>query len=229
VALNYVSTLKAQCHYPIPLQCNAWPKPLVLGTFNHFNHIILANEGLFQAELYPNCTNGVLLRNFARLFGDAPPPLSEGALMTFIEADLAGNVLFPNGVKLLVADAVELFGTDLGVQMQTLCIKWGWVLAWSLQPDLKVEYISQRIADPTVLVHTRANATVDPDTQAAFGRVWREANATKAATGWEGLWSAIKGTVPKRLQLRPSRAVDCSNSDCIGADAAGDCLCYASS
>ena len=71
-------------------------------------------------------TDGVLLRNFARLYGDSPPAVSSGALMTFWEADIAAAPLFPDGIKLIVADAVELFGTPLGEQLQATCINWGW-------------------------------------------------------------------------------------------------------
>ena len=66
----------SQCHFPYPLQCAGWPKPLTLGTFESYHHIILANELLWSGE--KNCTTSPLLVNFARLFGtaDAAPELT---------------------------------------------------------------------------------------------------------------------------------------------------------
>eukprot|EP01052_Picozoa_sp_SAG31_P030010 SAG31_NODE_3039_length_4757_cov_2.892228_4_plen_58_part_00 len=40
---------------------------------------------------------------------------------------------------------------------------------------------------------------------------------------WKDLWTAA----PTRfLLMRPLRAFDCKDVDCLGADVTGDCLCY---
>eukprot|EP01052_Picozoa_sp_SAG31_P030008 SAG31_NODE_3039_length_4757_cov_2.892228_2_plen_119_part_00 len=33
-----------ECKFPFPLDCDGWPKPLTMGTFAAFHHILLAND-----------------------------------------------------------------------------------------------------------------------------------------------------------------------------------------
>ena len=48
------------------------------------------------------------------------------------EAQIAGNVLFPEGVKMLVGQFEQLFGTPTGMQLRHLAKQNGWVLGWAL-------------------------------------------------------------------------------------------------
>ena len=175
--------------------------------------------------------------------------------MTFWEADIAGTPLFPEGVKLFVADTELLFGTADGEALQLICIKWGWVLAWasgagdtqqqlqaslrsSAQPAPASSTDRLRIIDPIVAHDSRrlqnrvatadVNVTVSASALAGFRNAWNTANATRAKGGPGALWEALWGEVPPRLRVMGTmRAGLCADADaCIGADEHGDCVCY---
>ena len=48
------------------------------------------------------------------------------------EGLVMGNVHFPAGVRMLIAQFSELFGSAIGAQLQQLARKNGWMLAWAL-------------------------------------------------------------------------------------------------
>ena len=172
-------------------------------------------------------------RTRTRTLHDTTPRHTAGALFTFWEADIAGAPLFPEGIKMIVADAVELFGTPLGTQLQDTCMKWGWPLAWSLSTDqgggalLPPEYLPLRALDVKVMAKTSLNATVTNADQTAWAAAWTRANATRP--DWRKLWETIWEVTPPTLQARGVRAYDCADSDCVGVSIVNQkCICPSS-
>jgi hypothetical protein len=51
------------------------------------------------------------------------------------EADIAGTVHYPDGIKMVIGTFTSLFGTVLGEQLQHWCIEHGWPLVWALGPN----------------------------------------------------------------------------------------------
>ena len=87
------------------------------------------------------CQGSIPTRLFMRLFGETQRnefspsnlTLTEGIVpQLYWEAPIAGNVLFPEGVKLVVGQFDALFGTATGRQLQQLAAQNGWVLCWAL-------------------------------------------------------------------------------------------------
>eukprot|EP01052_Picozoa_sp_SAG31_P030009 SAG31_NODE_3039_length_4757_cov_2.892228_3_plen_145_part_00 len=114
-------------------------------------------------------------------------PLDPAALMGFVEADVAGQLVFPQAVKLIVADVVQLFGTPVGTALRMLCVKNGWALAWALQSDYRdskggrtpVELLPLRIVDPMVAARSTLNITVTTSLIEVFKHLWISANSTR--------------------------------------------------
>ena len=49
----------------------------------------------------------------------------------YLEADLAGNVLLPEGVKFVIGVFSQLFGAEDGRRLQQWCLLNGWALLWA--------------------------------------------------------------------------------------------------
>ena len=144
----------------------------------------------------------------------------EGLTDVFVVA-----ALFPEGVKLLVGDAGELFGTENGDALRELCIKWRWPLAWATKAG-GTDVLRLRVLDPVVAKAGGTNVTVSEATMKVFDHQWQVANATKKASGEAAVWAKVWEAAPSRLRLPGTmRAGLCTDSECVGADASGDCVC----
>jgi hypothetical protein len=229
------------CARPDPrddgMRCSAW-KNQTLGTSSDLRHVLLA-----AAEVY-SCNASaasVLLESFARLYGSkggsVSSRLTNDELDRGWEGEVASQLEFPHAIKLLVADPASLFGTALGQQLRALCIKWGWVLGWTLQlgnkwdpfPSPPNTLLQHRVLDPLVASHTTANISggVGPGVLRAFEEEWARA-ATNASQrdNATALWLRLWGATPAALHVRPMRAGHCSDNECVGRDEAGECVCY---
>ena len=148
--------------------------------------------------------------------------------MTFWEADIAGTPRFPEGVKLMVGDAGELFGTGNGDALRELCVRWKWPLAWATKAG-GADVLRLRVLDPVVAKAGGVNVTVSDATLEAFEHQWQGANATKKVSGEVGLWAGLYAAAPARLRLAGTmRAGLCADAECVGADESGDCVCSSS-
>ena len=157
-------------------------------------------------------------------------------------AEIAGNILFPAGVKMLVGQFDQLFGTATGRQLQSLAIQNKWVLAWGLgawnssswgghwhhsAPSRNYSFAG-RVLDPTVLAATTAghNYTTSPATVAAWQVAWATAASARAANKTGIAWLHQWRELPQALHLEPLRAGDCGSVNaCVGVSG-GSCVCY---
>lgn len=240
-------------HWGNRMNCSAWNRtdanPL-LGTLDDYDHVSqawLSEYGIWQ----PSYSSSIPARLFERLFGEKRRTMTltdeEGSSgQLYWEGQISGNILFPEGVKMLVGQYDQLFGTSTGQQLQVLCKKNRWVLLWGLgewnitdngggshhhwSPPTDQNYtFSGRVFDPTVLAGSTAahNQSVSPATTASWSKAWQTAAATRRnnSTGlvWQRMWKAL----PSELQVEPVRPGDCGSVNaCVGVDVAGKCLCY---
>jgi len=104
---------------------------------------------------------------FGRLFAPSKTNLTGMAQSYYMEANLAGAPPLPSGVHAIIADFGQLFGTATGEELQRWCRNQSWVLFWAPSTGGGDHHHdagsfsdpSQRMADPSVLAHTKANLT----------------------------------------------------------------------
>lgn len=226
----------AQCdHYPFAVNCTAWDRSQ--GTFAHPEHVILANIRLWDGSACANATGGMLPRIFSMLFGESTQDhtLSHPAQRnTFIEANLAGTVLYPEGVKLIVGTAQTLFGSVFGLQLRRWCAAQGWALLWGLGTSNDPAWwaaghavLGHRVVDPHA--SSSLNLTVSSASVAAFDAQWAavakaRANSTVDTIDWAGsLWPKLPEALGVSSGLWPGQCADIDS--CVG-HANGDCVCY---
>merc|ERR1712137_1360168 len=109
------------------VNCSAWTPDGTggsLGTLNNFDHLILANLGLFGQK------NGSSVEEEARellprIFApyDRVPNVTQSDVMKYWESNIVGNVFYPDGVKFIIASFPQLFGTEEGARTQRWCEK----------------------------------------------------------------------------------------------------------
>lgn len=228
------------------LNCSYWPaaRPSV-ATLHHFDHMILANPGLWAAA------DGIdIVRSMKALFarsalgGDyaAVPPLQPDELEQYWESDVVGNPKLDT-VKFLIPLFGSLFGTDAGKRLQSLAAAKGWPLVWALADGSDGQQsghsssascpANQRLLDPA-LAHL-TNATLSAGATGAFEKVWAAAAAYRAAHWWSPSADVVKGwwrELAALPRLAPLTAFACSAVDsCIGSvvgaveASAPDCVC----
>ena len=121
------------------------------------------------------CVEQGLALLFGRLFAPSKTNLTGMAQSFYMEANLAGAPPLPSGVHAIIADFGQLFGTPTGEELQRWCRNQSWVLFWAPSTGGGDHHHdagsfsdpSVRMADPSVLAHTKANLTAvrAPQTQ----------------------------------------------------------------
>jgi hypothetical protein len=111
-----------------PVDCAAWEdRHNDLGVVGALDHTLLTSLSAWN----DTSPSAALARLVARTLGH-PHNISVSAYMRYIEADIAGIVPFPTGVKMIVASFPALFGTPAGKQLQQWCAANKWPLSWAL-------------------------------------------------------------------------------------------------
>jgi hypothetical protein len=214
-----------------------------LGTFQHFDHLLLANEAYWKVSMG---------RMLCRLLAppQRAPPLAGVDLIHYWEAMPLVSPSFPGGVKFLIAAFPALFGTPAGTRLQRWCSRQRWALVWSLGLNFgatrtdfwTVGYLGmsipsrERLADPLVLRTTSAaaNLSLDHAADSTFEYAWGEVAALRSRYGtyisnttWAEAWQRLTSSLPGTLRLSQLRAGDCGDVDrCLGTTSNGDCFCY---
>jgi len=154
---------------------------------------------------------------------------------SYYEVNALGSILYPDGIKLVVASYGYYFGTTTGSDIQNWCRRNGWALAWSaFTTTPRACSDSRRLMDPTVLNATTANVTVSTGFVAGFQVGWsRIIQARQNATTLDGnltvVWQTLMDntSTPGTLSLFNIGALDCTDGDnCIGMTQNGVCVCY---
>ena len=104
------------------------PGKLTLGTAEYYYHTLAGGVNVWT-DSSPASQLGVLVRRMAEPYRTN---ISQQEIFKYWEAMLAGQPLFPEGVKMLVGSFSKLFGTADGRRLQAWCKKEGWVLMWAL-------------------------------------------------------------------------------------------------
>jgi len=104
----------AVCKKPFPFTNWNCFGNVTLGTFDNFNHLYLPSEDFdYVSYKLSDLVN--------RLFAE---PISDISVLTesnYWEADIFGNVLFPDAVKFVIGDLIALFGQSQGSSLQEWC------------------------------------------------------------------------------------------------------------
>ena len=107
--------------------------------------------------------------------------------LRYWEAAVGGTPLYPDAVKMVVADFGGVFGTPLGQTLRDWCTQRGWLLAWALgaagqnvqaewfgQPPIYALF-NQRSLDPVVAAAAsvaNVSALTTPAIQTEFDELW---------------------------------------------------------
>jgi len=224
---------------PSTANCSAYePKDAVVGTLDYHDHLILAN-------LYYNAgKTGSVFDNARKLFersafaGDYSklPALESSEVMHYWESDILGNPRLVGGVKLVIGNFKNLFGTAAGKQLQEVADHYSWPLFWShgttssgghrRRKTLTSSFGSERILDPIVV---QTNATLSSDAQSTFQDVWSQVTSARAGAMSDAqldkFWTTLQA---EQTQVAPVTARACGNiDDCVATSVvSGDCICH---
>jgi hypothetical protein len=238
---NRTGPVGKQCHhFPFSVNCSAWDR--VQGTVDHMEHILLANAVMWNSPVCANTTGGILPRLFSMLYGETRQDrtLTDPAqMMTFIEANLAGTVLYPDGVKLIVGTMQTLFGSVLGGQLRRWCVQNGWALLWAVGPsDDPAWWAAGHGVMDTRAVDPRAAATLNLTISTAgasqFDALWNtvasaRAGGTAGAIQWNSsVWAEIPAELVVSSGLWPGQCADIDTCVAVHTNG-GDCVCYSQS
>ena len=107
--------------------------------------------------------------------------------LRYWEAAVGGTPLYPDAVKMVVADFGGVFGTLLGQTLRDWCTQRGWLLTWALgaagqnvqaewfgQPPIYALF-NQRSLDPVVAAAAsvaNVSALTTPAIQTEFDELW---------------------------------------------------------
>ncbi|GAB5353709.1 hypothetical protein AAMO2058_000057200 [Amorphochlora amoebiformis] len=207
-----------------------------VGTPEYFNHLLLGNQRTWATQTLQDH----MARTLASKWGE--PRLSSTRIVTYLEADIAGALWYPEGIKFLLASFPAYFGSSAGHLIRKWCQQRGWALIWVLgadwnekhhKPSLKYGF-NGRIVDP--LLKT-TNVTCHPTDEAAFKITWElmEELRGKEGKGDTGedisyqqgaeVWGQLADMVSADIQVEPLRANRCENiAAAIGLNLLGDCV-----
>ena len=174
--------------------CSAMTAFKELGTFQHNLHLFLHNQDFWES-------GGLLHSTIQRL---EPPwgsnPVSGSSFLKYFEGARLGKLAYPTAIRFLIGSFPVLFGTPLGVSLQTWALNRGWVLVWSLGPNDKrllhpttgfdfgpvlqnLDFkVNQRILDPVVLAKTTATSSLKLDSSVVqkFRKLWEHVVALRS-------------------------------------------------
>lgn len=229
--------------------CAAWRGEPTVGTLEHLDHLLLANArfwkaadlaAVFNRSYAPVWWNGFGAPAAPGRAAAAPPALGPDLLKAEIEPDVLARVE-GGAIKLIVASFRDLFGSSDGVRLRGLCSSRGWALVWSLgsvgvsRAASATAAYDQRLLDPDSEPLLVPRRPTPPAVTAAFRALWSTAAAKHSAGSvaeWVALWAELVAALPADSRLRPLNARDACAAgahvdECVGADAEGQCRCYA--
>ena len=242
-----LETATARWEWP-PYDPNCSAYNFTLGTFEHFDHLLLPNAAYWKVP-----APLALARHFELLMRPWRSPLRGGELIHYWEAVVAAQLPFPSSVKFAIGSFPALFGSTRGRKLQAWCARRRWLLVWTLglNTGRSENYWSignsvqrfesnRRLLDPVAALACAhcANATAaTPEAAKAFDASWRQVALRRelAPFGlsnetWLSLWNELTGSVDGALQMHPLRASSCADLDqCIGTSHRGadeTCVCY---
>lgn len=207
------------------------------GVAEHFKHLIM------PCHKFWNSTYIVDLL-FARWYSNETVMLSEYDIRSvYLEGGVAGQLPLPSGVRFVLASLPALFGTEEAAELRAVCVAKGWPLLWALGTNdhshNSTYSVATRVVDPDVAKDLPLDVSLESlAAREAFGALWREAQAARAngtvpakawknPEFWERTWSALTGTLPASMVLRPLSARQCRDmDDCIGVTTSNlECVC----
>merc|ERR1712048_1525007 len=167
------------------------------GTLDYHDHLILSNlyyfagSGQQSRAVYDNAK---LLFERSPLAGEYTKlaALDQQEVMHYWESDILGNPRLSGGVKFLIGNFKNLFGTDAGRKLQTVADHYAWPLFWAhgtvsgggrrrrkTTTRMAASAVgSERVLDPT---HVHTNATLPSSAAADFEELWSLVTSTRAS------------------------------------------------
>jgi len=226
------------------LNCTAWADQVV-GTLDHFDHLILPNLAL---PYNSSVTNLTIYDGAKALFSHSAfagpyedrAPITQQEMMHYWEPNILGNPRLPESVRFLVGNFATLFGTKDGLKLQSLAAHYAWPLFWAFGfgSDSSFEHGAavsgnERLLDPSSAPQT--NASVPVDALASFKRIWEAATETRAG-GTNGTWAPEDvrrrwdALLQGQLRVAPLSASSCADlQGCVAtAIDSRDCVCKVS-
>ncbi|CAJ1406645.1 unnamed protein product [Effrenium voratum] len=227
---------------PPQLNCSSWGE--VLGTLDHFDHLILPNLYMmgnwslgnfsFRYNMSANVQSLFGRSAIAKLPYEAIPPVDTFEAVQYLETNILGNPRLPAGVSFLIGNGGTLFGTALGRQLQRVAAARGWPLFWAMtglpSPQTQANFTlpllpsNRRFADPASH-RALTDAPLAENAEKGFEEVWAQAkelrenrNLTEADS--EGWWQQLTAT---QLMVAPVTHGRCA-SHCVAQLSVG-CVC----
>jgi len=235
--LYTMSCLSPKPMFNMKFACKKWDGSV--GTYDYFDHVILPNF-----EVFTNHSNTTVIQEALSLFKRSAFAGKYTSIQNtsgddgtrYYEANILGNPRFPDGVKFLVGNFPEIFGTSKMLEVQRLANQYSWPLVWALGNAGASEHSkatfrgNQRFLDPTVLATGALNATVAASSNSSFWSVFRDVAMARSLTTpptisqWEDWWAKL---TLDQIQLAPLTARSCSKPQhCVGTDVVTqECVC----
>ena len=246
--------------------CSAWPPPRPLGNppyLHHFLHPFLFYYNQTEAisgDHYPYYNLArLLIRLLSRetynpsVSPSAPLPLNfVENLLGYFEINPSMPIVFPKGVKMMVAMFELLWGTEEGEELREWCIASGWPLVWAYNPTMSFfrcgasgdfpgcsvpnnltvnrDTANARILDPLVLNSVPAgfNITIPEEEREGFEGLWERGWSVEGQSREkiEREWEGFHATFSPSLAIEPLFYGACSSSRCVGVFVGtGVCVC----
>lgn len=230
---------------PLKFDCDSWAPPIV-GTLQHFDHVILSNLGVwakaFNSTAEERAVNLFTRSAFAGNYLDLPKVGSLEATQ-YYESNILGNPRFPEGISFLIGSFHTLFGTDGGRELQQLADRFSWPLVWALgaKPEAPTHGNSrphrllggvargpkghsfagnQRFLDPSASGSRATNASVPSAAMKTFAQVWNKVAQRRKVLSpihTEQWLQWWYHLVNSQVRLAPLTAqAGCSDHACIG-------------
>lgn len=239
-------------HFGHRVNCSAW-QPVVVGTLEHHDHIILANWGLSANNSIANQTVVDQSRGFFErsAFAGAYDGLPNLTVNEYWEANIVGNPRLSQSVQFIIGGFASLFGTSTGRKLQTVANHFSWPLVWALGDGLPSDDRphglfpygpsgghhpsfgtpspgNQRVLDPAnAALYT--NATTSKSVADCFEAIWslaEEARAKGIITQKQIFqwWEQLKMV---QTRVAPLTSQSCSTPGrCIGTNVqTNECIC----
>lgn len=235
------------------LNCSYWASRTV-GTFEHFDHLILGNTGTWSgggqsgpARTLANQTARLFARTALSSGGYAAlPALESSEVEAYWESNVVGNPRL-EAISFLIGTFGALFGTGAGRSLQSVATSKGWPVVWALGAADAGGHSSKepaswpankRLLDPTT-GNALTNRSTSTTSSAAFEQLWQQASEARAqlppgqppsVDTVQGWWKQLEAA--QLVRLAPLTARACSDVDkCIGTvvgdveDDEMECVC----
>eukprot|EP01052_Picozoa_sp_SAG31_P033095 SAG31_NODE_3697_length_3978_cov_1.827791_2_plen_295_part_00 len=216
-----------------------------LGTLDHFDHLILENALIWGNGSSNDCphsddngwdspscvpktywSNTTLIAEsvlpmFARMFHGPGrlPHINTGGKdgwFHYMEANIAGRIPYPQGIKFVVLSFPQLFGTPNATGARKWCEKWGWPLLWALGPNDQAASHMMGGGSTAVYAVDADDRMLDPHVLAKIP-AWTnltEATSSAAMESFDQLWSTVakaRASAPLSKECNPWDPTPCDN------------------